>query len=211
MATITITTAGIIMADIITTKPEHVQIFLCRHGETDWTLTGQHTSFTDIPLTQNGREEAIALGRKLRGIDFQMILVSPMLRAQETCRLAGFDHFEIEPDAMEWNYGEYEGITTAQIWKQQTGWNIFEDGAPGGESPDEVAQRADRLIKHLPQKPGNIIIFSHGHFSRVLAARWLDLDAEAGKFFSISVASVSILAYERDQRVIKLWNETGRL
>jgi broad specificity phosphatase PhoE len=209
MATIMdITTADIMVED--TTKSDRLQIFLCRHGETEWTLTGRHTSFSDIPLTENGQNQATMLGKKIRGIPFSKVIVSPMLRAQETCQRAGFGHRKlIEPNAMEWNYGEYEGITSSQIWDRHAGWNIFDDGAPGGESPDDVAERADRFLKPLLHEVGNILIFSHAHFSRVLAARWLGLSVEAGKYFYLSVASLSILAYERDQRVIKLWNETA--
>ena len=214
MAVITvegITAADIMVADITTKNPDRLQIFLCRHGETEWTLTGQHTSFSEVSLTENGRKQAIMLGKRLQGIVFHKVIVSPMLRAQETCQLAGFDHRKtIEPSAMEWNYGEYEGITTPQIWEKHARWNIFDDGAPGGESPDEVAERADRLLKSFIHESGNILIFSHGHFSRVFAARWLGLQAEDGKLFSLSVASVSILAMEHDQRVIKLWNETAQ-
>ncbi len=204
-------TAGI-MAEDTTKNHERLQIYLCRHGETEWTLTGQHTSFSDISLSENGRKQAMLLQKKLRGISFHKVIVSPMARARETCKLAGFDHHKIiEPNAMEWNYGEYEGITTPQIWEKRPKWNIFNDGAPGGESPDEVEERADRFLKSLLRETGNILVFSHGHFSRVLAARWIGLEAEAGKYFSLSVASLSILSYEHDQRVIRHWNITEEL
>jgi len=201
-----------IMAEGITKNLAKLQIFLCRHGETEWTLTGQHTSFSDISLTENGRKQAIELQKKLQGIAFHKVIVSPMSRAKETCKLAGFDHQKIiEPYVMEWNYGEYEGITTSQIQEKQRKWNIFDDGTPNGESPDDVADRADHILKKLLHETGNILIFSHAHFSRVLAARWIGLDPSAGKYFYLSVASLSILSYEHDQRVIKHWNISGDL
>jgi probable phosphoglycerate mutase len=200
------------MVDDTTKGTTQVQIFLCRHGETQWTIEGRHTSFSDIPLTDKGRVQAVMLGKRLRDISFNQIIVSPMLRTQETCQMAGIIHHKtLEPLAMEWNYGEYEGITSPQIWEKKPRWNIFDDGAPGGESPDEVAARADSLLKPFLHASGNILIFSHGHFSRVLAARWLGLEVQAGKYFALSVASLSALGYEHDQRVIKMWNDTAHL
>ncbi|MBF8263551.1 MAG: phosphoglycerate mutase [Parachlamydiales bacterium] len=203
-----------IMADIMvgTINPDSLQIYLCRHGETEWTLAGRHTSYSDIPLTEKGRMQAVLLGKRLRGIKFRKIIVSPMIRAQETCNLTGIDLPKvIEPNAMEWNYGQYEGLTTVQIREKKPKWNIFTDGAPNGESPDEISDRADRLLKSLMKQTGKIAIFSHAHFSRTLAARWLGLTAEGGRYFHLSVASVSILGFEHKRHVIELWNDTGQL
>lgn len=193
-----------------------INIYLCRHGETEWTVSGQHTSFTDIPLTKNGSKQAVALGKMLKHICFNKVFVSPMIRSTETFDLAKINRKfpdvqylkTLEPLLMEWNYGEYEGFTTAEIRKTDPAWNLFQDGAPGGETPAQVAQRADTLLKHLKNETGNIAIFSHAHFSRVLAARWLGLNVSAGKYFYLSVASISVLGLERDEHVIKLWNQT---
>ena len=199
-------------ADIVADTTESLQIFLCRHGETEWTLSGQHTSFTDIPLTEKGKMQAVLLGKRLRGVAFHRIIVSPMRRAVETCELAAPHHHKIlEPNAMEWNYGSYEGMTRQQILEKDPHWSIFDDGAPDGESPDEVSARADHLLRSLHKETGIIAIFSHGHFARALAARWLHLPVQSGKCFALSVASLSILGFERDQHVIKLWNDTGYL
>jgi len=176
--------------------------YLCRHGETKWTKTGQHTSVTDISLTEEGKKQAELLGKRLKGIHFVRVISSPMERTIETCRLAGLEP-EINPDAAEWNYGKYEGLTTEEIGEK---WNLFRDGAPGGESVEQVGKRADRLLKSLKDDP--VIIFSHGHFSRVLAARWLGLPVSAGALFYLSVASISILGLEHGRPVIRLWNET---
>jgi broad specificity phosphatase PhoE len=202
--------AADIMADAI--NPDGLQIFLCRHGETEWTLSGRHTSFSDIPLTENGKEQAILLGKRLRDVQFQKAFLSPMIRAKQTFELAALRTRArvIEPDAMEWNYGQYEGLTLAQIQAIQPRWNIFDDGCRGGESPDEVAARADRFLKSILKESGNIAVFTHGHFARVLAARWIGWPLQFGKHLTISVASISILGHEHDERAIKLWNE-GRL
>jgi broad specificity phosphatase PhoE len=186
-----------------------MQIYLCRHGETQWTLTGQHTSFSDIPLTKHGREQAGAMGKHLQGIHFHTVLVSPMARAKETLALTGIQHPGIiNPHVVEWDYGRYEGITTDQVHEKYPGWNIFDNGAPGGESLEEVSARADLVLKSLIYEKENTLIVSHGHFLRVLAARWLGLTANAGKLFTLSVASISILGYEREHHVIKMWNWT---
>ena len=196
------------MADIA----NPLQIFICRHGETEWTQSGQHTSFTDIPLAEKGKVQAVLLGKRLRSIPFNKILLSPMKRTIETCELAGLHHPTIiEPNAMEWNYGSYEGLTRQQILEKNPKWNLFTMGAPNGESPAEVADRADTLLKMVRKETGNVVIFTHGHFSRVLAARWIGLDAEMSKSFVTFVASISILSYERSERVIQLWNDTEHL
>ena len=184
-----------------------LRIILCRHGETEWSLSGQHTGFTDIPLTKRGKEQAHRLGERLRKIHFEEVCTSPLLRAKETCELAGFSSKMIlEPDAVEWNYGAYEGMTHEQISQKNPGWNLFQDGAPEGESPAEVGQRADRIIDRFLALKGNIALFSHGHFLRTLAARWLGLDAGSGALFTLNVCSLSILGFERGRRVLQLWN-----
>lgn len=188
-------------------KDQEFNLILCRHGETKWTLSGQHTSFTDLSLTSNGKKQAHLLGKRLEKIEVLSVYSSPLLRAVETCSLAGFSKKVIlEPDAVEWNYGAYEGKTTEEIDKKHPGWNIFSDGAPGGESPVEATQRADRLIAKLSKQKGTLLLFSHGHFSRLLAARWIDLESSGGRLLSLSVASISILGFEKKQRVLKLWN-----
>ncbi|MDE3046650.1 MAG: histidine phosphatase family protein [Verrucomicrobiota bacterium] len=182
-----------------------MEIFLCRHGETEWTRSGRHTSHTDISLTEIGKNQSILLGKRLPPCD--LVLTSPLKRSRETCQLAHLKG-EICPDATEWDYGQYEGLTHDQI---DPLWNLFTEGAPGGETPAQVATRADRLVKKLRAHHGNAILFSHGHFLRVLAARWLGLKPEQGWFFFLSVASLSILGFEHDRPVIKLWNDTSHL
>ncbi len=182
-------------------------IYLMRHGETEWTLSGQHTGTTDIPLTQKGEEEAAQLGERLGSHRFQKILCSPHKRAQMTCQLAGLmATAAVEPLLAEWNYGRYEGMTTPQIWEEAPGWNIFSNGAPGGESVQEVSSRADAVLQKIQAMDGDTALFSHGHFLRVLAARWLQLPAEMGRLFALSPASISILGFERKNPVILLWN-----
>jgi broad specificity phosphatase PhoE len=181
------------------------EIYLCRHGETEWTLSGRHTSHTDLSLTENGKSQAQALGKHLHGIHFDAVYSSPRKRCLETCKQIGL-HPQIDPDLSEWDYGDYEGKMRKEL---PQGWNLFLEGAPNGESPEEVALRADRFLKKLPQ--GKIAIISHGHFARVLAARWLKLPVESARYFFLSVASLSILGHEREQPVIRLWNASGLL
>ncbi len=184
-----------------------LKIFLCRHGETVWSLSGQHTSFTDIPLTEQGKKQAISLKKKIELISFDAIFSSPLQRAKTTCELAGFSKdIILEPNAVEWNYGDYEGLTSQQILKQNPRWNIFENGGPNGESPEDVAKRADLIIERFLQYQSNVILFSHGHFLRALTSRWLKLSTSYGKFFKLDVASLCILGFEKQQRVIDLWN-----
>ncbi len=188
------------------------RLFLIRHGETEWSLSGQHTGSTDIALTQRGEEEARALGRDLAGIAFARVIASPRLRAQRTAELAGLGVAQVEPDLAEWNYGEYEGQLSRDIWKERPGWDIFRDGCPGGETPDEVASRADRLIARLRQESGDIALVSHGHFSRVLAMRWIGLPVSAGRHFATRTASLAILTRETSALaapVIAVWNHTA--
>lgn len=184
------------------------RVYICRHGETEWTRTGQHTSYTDIPLTENGEKQAFELKERLSGHTFSKVFTSPLIRAKKTCEITGYLlQAEITDDLVEWNYGEYEGMTTSEIRKTAPGWTIFNDGAPGGESVKGVGDRADRMIEAIKQYEGNIIIFSSGHFSRVLAARWCGFNAEDGRSLSLNTASLSVLGYERDVPVIILWND----
>jgi broad specificity phosphatase PhoE len=182
------------------------KVVLVRHGETEWNLTLQHTSITDIPLTDEGRDKAKELGERLRGREFALVLTSPLQRSAETAHLAGFPEAEPTDDLKEWNYGEYEGRTTAEIREQVPGWTIWTGGAPGGETADEVATRADRVIERAREPNGDVLLFSHGHFLRVLAARWIDLEPQAGRLFALGNASISVLGYERETPVLERWN-----
>jgi broad specificity phosphatase PhoE len=182
-------------------------VVLVRHGQTEWSESGQHTSRTDIPLTDEGRAQAAALSALLAGRGFALVLTSPRVRAADAAALAGFDNAERDPDLAEWDYGQYEGRTTAQIRQRVPGWTLWDDGAPGGETAEQVAARADRVIDRLRAGAnGDALVFSHGHLLRVLAARWLGLDADAGRYFVLSPASVSVLGWEREQAVIASWN-----
>ena len=186
-------------------------IYLARHGETAWSLSGQHTGVTDLPLTARGEQNARSLAGRLRGVSFTRVFTSPLQRARRTCELAGFGGVaDIDPDLVEWNYGEYEGVTTAEILAKRPGWQLFRDGCPGGESPAQIGSRADRVVARLRGIPGNILLFSSGHFLRVLTARWLGLEPGAGRYFVLSTASLSALGYEHDtsEPVIRLWNDT---
>jgi broad specificity phosphatase PhoE len=186
-------------------------IHLARHGDTAWTVSGQHTGRTDLPLTERGERNARALGERLRGRKFARVFTSPLQRAVRTCELAGFSGAaEADPDLVEWDYGEYEGRRTAEIHVERPGWLLFRDGCPGGEAPDEVGARADRVIARLRAVGGDVLLFSSGHFLRVLTARWLGLDVAAGGYFVLGTASLSTLGYEHDRTepAIRLWNET---
>jgi broad specificity phosphatase PhoE len=187
-------------------KPE---ILLVRHGETEWSLSGQHTSRTDLPLTENGRRRTEPLRRALAGRPFALVLCSPLRRARETCELAGFaDRAEIVDDLREWDYGEYEGLTTPQIREERPDWNLWTDGNPGGESPSEVAARADHVISLLKGADGDAIAFAHGHILRVLAARWIEMDVSAGARLVLSPGTICTLGYERETQAILSWNVT---
>jgi broad specificity phosphatase PhoE len=189
-------------------------VYLARHGETAWSLSGQHTGLTDLPLTERGERNARRLTESLKGISFAKVFSSPLQRARRTCELAGFgDRAEIDRDLLAWNYGEYEGRRTADIHKERPDWQLFSDGCPGGESPQEVGARADRVIKRMREIPSNVLIFSSGHFLRVLTARWLGLEPLGGKYFLLSTASLSALGYEQNlsQPVIQLWNDTNHV
>ena len=186
-------------------------VYLARHGETAWSLSGQHTGRTDLPLTERGEQQARAFGQRLRGASFVKAFTSPSQRARRTAELAGFGGLaEIDPDLAEWDYGQFEGRRTADILAERPGWFLFRDGAPGGETPDQVAARADRVIQRVRTIGGNVVIFSSAHILRVLAARWLGLEAAAGRYFVLGTSSLSILGYEHNlaEPVIRLWNET---
>ena len=186
-------------------------VYLARHGETAWSLSGQHTGLTDLPLTERGERNARSLGDRLRGLSFAKVFTSPLQRARKTCELSGFgSKAEIDRDLVEWNYGEYEGRTSADILKQRPDWRIFRDGCPGGESPAQVGSRADRVISRVRAIQGDVLLFSSAHFLRVFAARWLGLDPAAGRYLFLSTASLSALGYEhnRSQPVIRLWDDT---
>jgi broad specificity phosphatase PhoE len=185
-------------------------IYLARHGETEWSLSGQHTGLTDIPLTERGERNARQLAERLLGISFTKVFTSPLQRARRTCELAGFAAVaEVMPELLEWDYGEYEGRRTDEIRAERPTWNLFRDGSPGGETPAQVGERADQAIKKIRAVKGNVLLFSSAHFLRVLAARWLDLPAESGKYFLLSTASVSALGYEHElsEPVLRLWND----
>jgi broad specificity phosphatase PhoE len=190
-------------------------VYMARHGETAWTVSGQHTGLTDLPLTPNGEQNARRLGDRLRRQQFAKVFTSPLQRAARTCELAGFGGAaERDPTLVEWNYGEYEGLKSADILARRPDWDLFRDGCPGGESPAQIAARADDVVRRLRAVSGNVLLFSSGHFLRVLAARWLGLGAEsAGRHFLLSTASLSALGYEHklSQPVIRLWNDDHHL
>ena len=187
-------------------------IYLARHGETAWSLSGQHTGLTDLPLTARGERNASRLRQRLAGLTFAKVFTSPLQRARRTCELAGFGPVaEIDNDLLEWNYGEYEGRRTSEIRAERPDWQLFRDGCPGGESPQQVAARADRAVCRLRAVEGDVLLFSSGHFLRVLAVRWIGLDLTANaRLFMLSTASLSAVGYEDslERPVIRLWNET---
>jgi len=188
-------------------------VYLARHGETAWTISRQHTGATDLPLTSQGEAEAVRLRKRLEGMKFAAVLTSPLQRAVRTCELADFGAVaEIEPDLREWNYGAYEGRTSAEIHAERPDWQLFRDGCPEGESPEQIGTRADRVVLRVRAIPGDTLLFSSGHFLRVFAARWLGLEPGAGRFFVLGTASLSALGYEHDRSepVIRLWDETSR-
>src|SRR5262245_19811657 len=186
-------------------------LYLARHGDTAWTESHQHTGRTDLPLNEHGKEHARLLGARLKGLVFARVFTSPLQRAARTCELAGFDRAEVDPDLLKWAYGEYEGVRTAEILAKRPGWELFRDGCPGGESPQDVAARADRFVAKVRQIGNDVLAFSSGHILRVIAARWLGLPASAGRYFFCSPAGLGVLGYEhsRDEPVLRLWNEGG--
>lgn len=187
-------------------------VYLARHGETAWTLSGQHTGLTDLPLTERGERTARRLGERLKGLRFAVVLTSPLQRAARTCELAGFKSVaEVDKDLVEWDYGEYEGRRTVEIRAERPDWELFRDGCPGGESPQQVSVRAGRIVDRVRAISGDVLIFTSGHFMRVLATRWLGLEPTVNcKFFMLSTASLSAVGYEHtlSRPVIRLWNET---
>lgn len=186
------------------------QVVLVRHGQTEWSLSGQHTGTTDIPLTEAGVRHAEALGARLSAWEFTRVLTSPLARAAETCRLAGLgDGAEVTEDLREWDYGEYEGRRTLDIREERPGWGLWKDGVPGGETVDQVGRRADRVIEAARAAGGDVALFAHGHILRVLGARWIGLPPDHGALLALSTASISVLGWERETAVIERWNETA--
>ena len=182
-------------------------IWVVRHGQTEWSQTGQHTGWTDLPLTDAGRAEAAAVGQYLAGRQFALVLVSPLQRARETCRIAGYDAVaEVDPDAREWCYGAYEGRTAEQVQQERPGWSLWQDGAAEGEKVEDVAARARRVIARVEKVEGDVLIFAHGHLLRILAASWLGLTPDAGRLFSLGTASIGVLGYEHGRRAMSRWN-----
>ena len=189
-------------------------LYLARHGETAWSLNGQHTGLTELPLTERGERNARNLGPRLAGLTFAKVFTSPLQRATRTCELAGFAApAEVDRDLVEWNYGDYEGLRTAEIHDKRPEWQLFRDGCPGGESPDQIGARADRVLSRVRAVSGDVLIFSSGHFLRVLAARWLGLEPVNGRLFMLKTASLSALGYENElsQPVISLWDDTSNV
>jgi probable phosphoglycerate mutase len=186
-------------------------VYLARHGETAWSISGQHTGLTDLPLTARGERNARRLGERLSGLTFTKVLTSPLQRVARTCELAGFGAVaQVESDLLEWNYGKYEGRRTVEIHAERPGWRLFRDGCPGGESPGQVGERADRILGQIRAVKGDTLLFSSGHFLRVLAARWLGLEPAVGRFFLLSTASLSALSYEHtlSEPTIRLWDDS---
>ncbi|MGZ4268416.1 MAG: histidine phosphatase family protein [Solirubrobacteraceae bacterium] len=185
------------------------EAWLIRHAETAWSKSGQHTGHTDVPLTDDGRATAAQLPGRLGGHAFARVLVSPLGRARETARLAGLaDVAQLRDDLMEWDYGEYEGLTTPQIRERRPEWFLWRDGVPGGETPDEVGARADRIVEELLGVEGDVAVVAHGHMLRVLAARWVEQPTAFGAHLHLGTAAISVLGWERDVRVIDRWNQT---
>jgi broad specificity phosphatase PhoE len=189
-------------------------IYLARHGETAWTVTGQYTGVTDLPLTMHGEQNARALGERLRGLRFARVFTGPLQRVRRTCELAGFAaEAEVDCDLMEWNYGEYDGLLISEILARRPGWQLFRDGCPGGESPEQIGARARRFLERVRNIQGDVLVFSSSHLLRVFTAEWLGIGVAAGRCFLLSTASVSTLGYEHNlsEPVISLWNDTSHL
>jgi probable phosphoglycerate mutase len=182
-------------------------IWLVRHGATEWSAAGRHTGRTDIPLTDEGRRQAKEAAAQLPDVRFAQVLTSPLVRARETAALAGFADATPDPDLQEWDYGDYEGRTTPDIRREQPGWTVWGDGCPGGESAADVGARADRVLDRVRGIDGHVLLFAHGHLLRVLAARWIGLDPAAGALLALDTAAVSTLGYEREQPVLSRWNQ----
>ena len=183
------------------------RVYLLRHGETEWSLNGQHTGVTDVSLTEKGRTDARLLQPILADQTFTLVLTSPLQRARETCELAGFGQLaQVDVDLVEWNYGEYEGLTTKQIRSTRPDWSLFRDGCPGGESPGQVTTRADRVVTKVRASEGDVALFAHGHILRVLAARWINLSASVGERFLLDTATLNVLGYYYEIPALKIWN-----
>jgi probable phosphoglycerate mutase len=183
-------------------------VVLARHGETEWSHSLRHTGKTDLPLTEEGRRQAQALGPRLHAWTFSLVLTSPLQRALETCRLAGFgEQAQVRPDLVEWDYGRYEGLTSQQIEQIHPNWSLWRDGCPGGETAEDVGRRADRVVADVRGVDGDVLLFAHGHVLRVLAARWLGEPPEGGRHYALQTATVSVLGYEHADPVIRLWNQ----
>jgi probable phosphoglycerate mutase len=200
------------MSDPRVSEHAHGELWLIRHGETEWSLTRRHTGRTDIALTPTGERQAAALGRHLAGRPFALVRCSRLQRARETCRLAGYsDVATFTDDLLEWDYGAYEGRTTSEIRTEVPGWSIWTGSVPGGETIEQVGRRAERVIKQVLAAGGDVVLFAHAHILRVLTACWLGLQPDAGRLFALGTASVSILGYERESRVISVWNQDWHL
>ncbi len=183
------------------------EVYIVRHGETEWSLSGQHTSATDLPLTAHGREQAAAAAQALAGVGFELVLCSPLLRARETCRICGFgEAAELCEDLHEWDYGDYEGLTSAQIRETRPDWDLWTDGCPGGESPAQIGARLDELLARIAGVHGTVLCFAHGHVLRVLAARWCEMEVAAGARFALSTAGVGVLGHEHATQVLARWS-----
>jgi len=182
------------------------ELWLVRHGKTQWSVDGRHTSTTDLPLLPEGEQVAVALRERLISVDFAMVLTSPRLRARRTAELVGFPHAEVDDDLAEWDYGEYEGATTDEIRERDPDWTIWTHPTPGGETPSQVRTRLDRVVGRVRSVDGLTLAFGHGHSLRALAARWLGAEVEAGRYFQLDTATLSVLAYEREAPVLRHWN-----
>jgi broad specificity phosphatase PhoE len=196
-------------------RPDISQVYLIRHGETEWSVSGRHTGRTDVPLTKQGEENAVRLRERLQSVHFVKVLSSPRQRARRTCELAGFGPMmELDDDLQEWDYGDYEGRRTIEIQSERPGWNLFRDGCPNAETLEHVSARADRVVARVRQAEGNVAVFSHGHFLRVLTARWLLLPPVDGRRLLLNAATVSILGYEHhnlEEPALVLWNDDRHL
>lgn len=194
-------------------SPPLPRVYLVRHGETEWSRSGRHTGRTDVPLTAAGERVGGALAARLAGLSFARVFTSPLQRARRTAELAGFAA-EPDPDLVEWNYGEYEGLTTAELRGRRPGWDLFADGCPGGESPADMTRRADRVAARLRALAGNVLVFSHGHLLRVLAARWVGQPVGFARHLLLDTAAVCVLGFghaDPDEPAVALWNDTGHL
>ena len=188
------------------------EILLARHGETEWSVGGRHTGGTDVPLTDEGRRQAAKLGERLRGRELALVLSSPLERALETCRLAGLgERAELRPELMEWDYGAYEGLTTPEIRESVPGWTVWTHPTPDGETAAEVGARVDRVVEELAALEGDAAVFAHGHLLRVLGARWIGLPPDSGALLALNTATLSTLGWERERRVVRLWNDGAHL